>query len=140
MSSNECSSPFSSAFFCKCSYPDIVYPGICNSCNFTHDVANRMVYRAIQIPFRFFSEGKITWRQQEDLADDIDCIVWRLYNEVKGRSRIGQQSQLCLFQEKVLSRVKDLLQRHNPSLQMSEIDEKIFKIIDPEAVCRAKLY
>jgi len=137
MSGEECSPPYSKSNFCRCCYPSLNYPGMCGTCELTHDVANRMVYRAIQIPFKFWSEGKISWRQQEDLSYDIDVIVWNIFRELRNDTRMGQQSLLGLFQEKVLARVKDLLERH--FLHMDAVDENVFRIIDAETVCCSKL-
>jgi hypothetical protein len=115
---------------CRCVPPAIVYPGKCVKCHLSHYDAQRIQIRATEIPFHFFSLGKISWQQHETLVGDIDRIVWATFNRIKNSATLREQSVLCYFEQAILRQVKNLLQqRHN--LQLEQQDENVFIKIDP---------
>jgi hypothetical protein len=87
-----------------------------------------MRLRAIEIPFRFFAAGDISWQQQEHLVESIDRIVWSTFNQLK-HTVIGEKSLLTYFQESILDQVSELLQQRH-GLQLLPQDEANYKSED----------
>lgn len=126
---------------CQCSFPVINHPGKCGRCQLSHEEAARMRIRAMDIPYRFFSKGDITWKEQENLAERIDVIVWDAFRSIRDKDKktnLGEKSVLCYFQETILTKVRNLMfERHH--LLLDAQDEKIYKAIDPAALIQFKL-
>ena len=95
----------------------------------------------MDIPYRFFSKGDITWKEQENLAERIDVIVWDAFRSIRDKDKktnLGEKSVLCYFQETILTKVRNLMfERHHLLLEAQ--DEDIFKAIDPTALIQFKL-
>ena len=98
-----------------------------------------MRIKATEIPFRFWSKGDISWRQQEKLAERIDVIVWETFRSLRSReTNLGELSVLCYFQESILRQVRNLMyERHHLLLEWQ--DENVFKTIDTEELIQSKL-
>jgi hypothetical protein len=124
---------------CHCVFPQISYPGKCEKCQLSHEEAERMRIKATEIPFRFWSKGDISWRQQEKLAERIDVIVWETFRSLRSReTNLGELSVLCYFQESILRQVRNLMyERHHLLLEWQ--DENVFKTIDTEELIQSKL-
>jgi hypothetical protein len=93
----------------------------------------------MDIPYRFFSKGDITWKEQEKLAEHIDVIVWDAFRSIRDKkTNLGEKSVLCYFQETILRKVRNLMfERHHLLLEAQ--DEDVFKAIDPTALIQFKL-
>lgn len=119
---------FGARSHCRCVFPFIKHPGKCSKCELSHYDAERMRLRAIEIPFRFFAAGDISWQQQEHLVESIDRIVWSTFNQLK-HTVIGERSLLTYFQESILEQVSELLQQRH-GLQLLPQDEANYKSED----------
>ena len=92
----------------------------------------------MDIPYRFFAKGLISWQQHEKLVESIDSIVWKTYRFFKSReTTLGEKTVLCYFQESLIKQVRKLMDEHHLSLEPQ--DEKVFKMIDTEEFIQSKL-
>jgi hypothetical protein len=132
--------------YCRCLFANFLFTDYvkCVKCELPHYEADLMRIRAIEIPFRFYATGQISWHEQEKLAQSIDRIVWSTYNTLRKHGTfsvsniMGQQSVLCYFQESILRQVRELMHvKHD--LQLLPQDENIFKKIDPAELIQLKL-
>lgn len=117
---------------CHCLFPSISYPGTCEKCQLSHEEAEKMVLKAMDVPYIFFANGLITWQQHEELVATIDRIVWKAYRGFKKTSRntfLGEKTVLCHFQEYILKQVRTLMYKKH-GLLLHPQDEKIFRQID----------
>jgi len=113
---------------CRCLFPAIVFPGECVKCELTHLHAEKIRITATQIPFRYYSAGKLSWQQYEDLREQIDELVLDTFTGLR-HSVLGEKSTLCYFQETIFGEVEELmLRKHNLALDAQ--DEQLFKVID----------
>ena len=116
--------------FCDCIFPSITHPGTCGKCKISHYDAQRICLRAVDIPYRFFANCELTYKQYERLRENIECITYATMKKLNtALTLIGEKSLLCYFQESILTEVADLLyQRHG--LKMTQQDVNIFEGID----------
>lgn len=113
---------------CHCLFPALIFPGDCSKCGLTHYGADRMRIQAAQIPYPFYACGKISWQQLENLREQIDCLVERVYSDFRS-GILGEWSVLYYYQESILAEVKNLLlNQHDITLERE--DEQRFKIIN----------
>lgn len=86
-----------------------------------------MRIQAVQIPYPFYASGKISWEQFENLREQIDCLVERVYSDLDS-GILGQWSVFYYYQQSILEEVRDLLlKQHDITLERE--DEQRFKII-----------
>lgn len=112
---------------CHCLFPNIVYPGACVKCNLTHQDAELIRIRAADIPFRFYALGDLTWPQYENLREQIDDLVYTVFNRFR-HTILGENSVLHYFQATIFEEVSNLMFLQH-RLTLSEQDEQIFKIL-----------
>lgn len=111
---------------CCCLFPSIVFPGDCVTCGQTHEDSFRLRIQAIQVPFRFYACGQISWKQHEVISTQIDLLVKGAFSRLK-TGILGKRSVLYFFQECTWEEIKRLLQGHD--LTLDREDELRFKNI-----------
>ena len=118
----------SSQQHCRCDFPPIVRPGLCQDCKLSVYEVEQLAIRANNIPFRHWANGSITWQKQEELAEQVRDVIWQAFEKVKTQV-LGQRTVLVYFQELALRKVKEVMLESN--LVLEEIDENIFRQFDP---------
>lgn len=113
---------------CDCIFPNITYPGKCTKCSLSHKDAELMVHRAIEIPWRMFAAGEITWMEYESIQQSIDRLVWKIYNNIH-QIMLGEMNLFCFFQEQILLEVKAMM-TNKYNLFLTKEDEAMFSIYD----------
>lgn len=112
---------------CNCLFPWLVFPGDCLKCNLTHEDADRLRINAVQLPFRFYSCGEISWQEYELLREQIDLVVEKIYSRF-GMGILGEWSVLFYYQESIWAEVRELMQAQH-GINLDEGDARRFKII-----------
>ena len=58
---------------------------------------------------KLWEDGRITWTNQEIFAEDLEFVVWRVYDQLNKGLLVRRIHSICPFQDKILRRLKDKL-------------------------------
>ena len=61
---------------------------------------------------KLWEDGRITWTDQDIFAEDIEFVVWRVYDQLSKGLLVRRNHSICPFQEEVLSYLKDVLMKN----------------------------
>ena len=76
------------------------------------EVTNIVDKAKTYIAQKCWEEGKITWAEQEDLAEALEFRVWWVHDQLTKGLLVRRNHSICPFQEEVLSYLKDVLMKN----------------------------
>ena len=97
------------------------------ACQLSYKTVGETQRRALDILHRFYTQGDISWEEQETMYANVEHFVWLTYNKL--REMAVSQNLLTYYRDSVYEQLRQLLRRKH-RLELSQDDENAFKYVD----------